>query len=146
MRWSKWIPPTFRDDFAPVDVHARDLGENHGRVPLPAKNAADRRRNVRRRKAGGGNLIKQRLEQMVIVAIDDNDFEGSPGEGLGGGEPTRCGGEGLLGRNGPLSSLRTQGDAFRTLRHKSTIGIFRIFVIGPPAESGRQPRQYHAIP
>ena len=36
-----------------------------------------------------GDLIKQRLEQMIVVAIDQNDFERSPSEGFGRGKSTK---------------------------------------------------------
>src|ERR1700730_3542434 len=43
-----------------IDGH--DAAKDNDRVPLLAKYAADRHRDIGRREAGGGNLIKQRLK------------------------------------------------------------------------------------
>ena len=42
---------------------------------LPAQDPADRRGDVGGRQPGGGHLIQQRLEDVVVVAIDDGDVD-----------------------------------------------------------------------
>jgi hypothetical protein len=54
-----------------VDVGG--VGEQHRDVLLMAQHPADRRRDVARRQRGGGHLVEQRLEQMVVVAIEQRD-------------------------------------------------------------------------
>src|SRR5262249_53899114 len=41
----------------------------------------NRRRNCVRRQRGGGNLVKQRLKQVVVVPIDQSDINRDPSEG-----------------------------------------------------------------
>ena len=65
------------------DVDAGDGGKQHRHVALPAEDAADRRGDVRGRQTGGRHLVEQRLEQMVVVAIDDGHLEAGVGQPLG---------------------------------------------------------------
>jgi len=53
-----------------------DLREHHSRVPLVAQDRADRLRDVRRRERRGCHLVEQRLEEMVVVAVDDQHVSG----------------------------------------------------------------------
>ncbi len=57
-------------DLAPFGVHARHFAEQHVGVEMLAEQPADRRRDVARRQPGGGHLIEQRLEQVIVVAVD----------------------------------------------------------------------------
>ncbi len=66
----------FRNHFAGGRVDARNRGENHRDILLRSEDTTDRCGNIRRRKACRRNLIEQRLEQMIIVPIDQADFEG----------------------------------------------------------------------
>ena len=56
-----------------VGLDLRDLAQQHGDVLLPAQDVAQRRGDVRRGKTGGGDLVEQRLEQMMVAAIDQRD-------------------------------------------------------------------------
>src|SRR3712207_9393008 len=47
----------------------------HGRVALPAKRLPDGHRDLAGRHDGRGDLVEQRLEQVVIGAIDDRDVD-----------------------------------------------------------------------
>src|SRR6185503_17522666 len=47
-----------------------DLAEQHRRVLLPLQDVADRRRDRRRRKPRGRDLVAERGEQVVVCAID----------------------------------------------------------------------------
>ena len=42
-------------------------------------------------KSGGRHLIEQRLEQMIIVPVDQGDVERRAGQRLGGGEAAEAG-------------------------------------------------------
>ncbi len=55
----------------PVDVGQDDLG-----VGLPPKGAANRRGDVGRIEGGAGHLVEHRLEQVVVVPVDDGDADG----------------------------------------------------------------------
>src|SRR6266446_5959513 len=65
----------FRDHFFARGIDTRNFGEDDLRISLTAKNSPNRRNNVSRGQPGGRNLIEQRLEEMVVVAIDDSDVE-----------------------------------------------------------------------
>src|SRR5947208_3065841 len=54
--------------------------ENHVRVCLAREDAADWRRDVGRRQGGRGDLVEQRLEQVIVAAINDRDIGVNPGE------------------------------------------------------------------
>jgi hypothetical protein len=41
-----------------------------------AQDPSNRRRNVARREGGCGNLIQQRLKEMVVPPIDQRDLHG----------------------------------------------------------------------
>jgi hypothetical protein len=47
-----------------------NIGENDRCVRLPAQHAADRRGDIGGRQASRRDLVKQRLEQMVVMTID----------------------------------------------------------------------------
>ena len=51
----------------------RDLAHEHGDIALLAQDVAQRRGDRRRREAGGGDLVQQRLEQVMVAAIDQGD-------------------------------------------------------------------------
>ena len=51
------------------------LAHEHGDVALLAQDVAQRRGDGRRRQAGGGHLVEQRLEQVMVAAIDQRDLD-----------------------------------------------------------------------
>jgi DNA-binding helix-hairpin-helix protein with protein kinase domain len=53
------------------------------RIVLVAKQAADRHSDVGRGHARGGNLVKQRLKQMVVLTVDDGDVDRRVGQAFG---------------------------------------------------------------
>src|SRR5215472_1893646 len=67
-------------------VHSRDFPQNHCGVLLIPKNVADWSRNLIWRKYRSCNLVKQRLKQVVIGAVDQNDFRRRVSKCLGGGQ------------------------------------------------------------
>ena len=56
------------------------VGQQHFDVLLMAQDPADRRRHIARRQRRGRDLIEQRLEQMVVVAIEERDLRVRAGE------------------------------------------------------------------
>jgi hypothetical protein len=55
-------------------IDQRDLAHEHGDVALLAQDVAQRCGDRRRREAGGGHLVQQRLEQVMVAAIDQRDL------------------------------------------------------------------------
>ncbi len=47
---------------------------------MVAQEGADRRGDVGRRQRRGRNLIQERLEQMMVRAVDQQDIDGRAGE------------------------------------------------------------------
>jgi hypothetical protein len=85
-------PAAVAGQHAPArDVDADRLVEHDLGVPLPTQHATDRRRDVGRRERGRRDLVEQRLEQMVIAAIDHRHVDRRVGEPLGGGEAAEAG-------------------------------------------------------
>ena len=64
-----------KDQFL-IFVHTNDFSEQYDCIPLPVQNFADGRRDLSGRQHGCGNLVEQRLEQVVIGAVDQNDLHG----------------------------------------------------------------------
>ena len=74
-------------DDAPRRVDGSDFAEQHRRVALPAQNRADRPRDIRRRQACRRDLVEQRLEQVIVVPVDDRDVGVGARERLRGEQP-----------------------------------------------------------
>ena len=55
-------------------IDATDLGEQHFDILLTPQDPPDRRGNVSRRQRRGGDLIQQRLEDVVIPAVEEGDL------------------------------------------------------------------------
>jgi len=73
-----------------VLVHSRDLALEHGRVLLALENPPDRKTNLAGRQNRGRHLVEQGLKQVVIRAIDQDDFRGGVLESLGCGQPAKA--------------------------------------------------------
>jgi hypothetical protein len=54
---------------------------------LPTEDPADGRRYITRRQARGRDLVEQRLEQVIVVTIDDRDGEPRSRQLLGRRKP-----------------------------------------------------------
>jgi len=65
---------------AACDIDAGDGAEDHLGIRPPRENAADRCRDVGGRQCRGGDLIKQRLEQVMVALVDHGDSGGCPTE------------------------------------------------------------------
>src|SRR6516165_3933527 len=81
----------FRNDFTAGGIDAGNRGEGHCDIPLCADDAADRCGDIGRRKTRGCDLIEQRLEQMIVVPIDQRDLARGSGQRLGRGQPAEAG-------------------------------------------------------
>src|SRR4030095_6470991 len=64
---------TVDEDQLPYLVDTNDLSHDHRRVLLPVQDLAKRCRDLRWRQGRNRNLVEQRLEEMVVGAIDQQD-------------------------------------------------------------------------
>ncbi len=78
-------------DLPPLGVDGCHLAEQHAGVLLMPQDGPCRGGDLRRRQAGGGHLIEQRLEQVMIEAVDHRDLGRCPGQGPGGGKAAESG-------------------------------------------------------
>jgi hypothetical protein len=63
------------------------LDEEYCGVLLMLRDDPDRLGDIGRRQYGGRDLVQERLEQVIIVAVDHGDIDGSPREIAGSIEP-----------------------------------------------------------
>ena len=75
--------PAVGDDDPCRHVHPLHLGHQHGGVALARKQPPDRRRDVGGRERGGRDLIEQRLEEMVVGAVEHRELDVGAPEGTG---------------------------------------------------------------
>ena len=68
-----------------IEVH--DIVEKHGDVGSVGKNRANGLGNVRRGKSTGRHLVKQRLKQMMVGAVNDRDARVGMAEMLAKSQP-----------------------------------------------------------
>ena len=61
-------------DDPPLRIHSLRLGEQDGGVRLVPQQPADRRRDVGRGEGGRGDLVQQRLEEVVVRAIEHDEL------------------------------------------------------------------------
>lgn len=61
-----------------------DVAEQHFDIALLAQDVAQRRGDIRCRQAGGGDLVQQRLEQVMVLAVDQGDADAGIVECAGG--------------------------------------------------------------
>src|SRR5262245_42583342 len=73
------------DEYAsPIAVDAGDFSENHRGVVLPPHDLANRRGDLPRSQNGRRDLIEKRLEQVMVLPVDDNHLGTAVAERLGG--------------------------------------------------------------
>jgi hypothetical protein len=75
------------DHRLPLEVDVDDLGHHDPDVRLFAEDAADRLGDVRRREDRRRHLVEQRLEQVVVVTVDDDHLDRLLGQRLGRLQP-----------------------------------------------------------
>ena len=77
-------------DLFPVHVDALRFGENDLGIFLRADDVAQRLGDVRRRKRGRGHLVKQRLEEMMILPVEQRDADIGLAQRLGRLQPAKA--------------------------------------------------------
>ena len=118
---------------APRQVEPRHVPEHDARVPLPAEQGAQRRRDLRRAQRAGRHLVHERLEEREVLPVDERHVDGrvaQPAHDLDAGEAAadhddaaaaaRLGGGVVRGPPGTASEPGTdeRGDA----RHPTAAG------------------------
>ena len=73
------------------DIDGLHFGENHLNVFVFSKNTAHRAGNVRRREGSGRDLIKERLKEVIVGAIDDRHVHWFVGQVFGRLEAAEAG-------------------------------------------------------
>ena len=103
---------------AALDVDVGDLVQDDPGVVLVAQHAADGTGDVGRGQAGGGHLVEQGLEQVVVASVDQHHLDGGVGQALGGSEASEAASDdydpGSLGHGVSTGSVSTKhpGDCF----------------------------------
>src|SRR2546425_1704292 len=78
------------EDTTSIGVHPGDVSQEHRDVPLLAENSSDRRRDLSRREHRGRDLVEQRLEQVVVRPIEEDDLGVRPAERFRGRQATEA--------------------------------------------------------
>ena len=81
------IEPSFERDGPGRRIDGDGGGEQHAHVLLPPENPPDRRGDIAGRQSGRRHLVEQRLEQVVIAAVEQGDADRRALQRLSGGEP-----------------------------------------------------------
>ena len=63
-----------QDHLAPLEVEARDLGEQHAHVAVALEDRPQRIRDLARRQRAGRDLVAERLEQVEVAPVDQRDL------------------------------------------------------------------------
>jgi hypothetical protein len=83
--------PVVEDHLARSRVDAADLAHLHRHVGLAAEDGPDRPSDVGGRQGGGGDLVEQGLEQVVVAAVDQHDLGRRARQRLSRGEAAEAG-------------------------------------------------------
>ncbi len=78
------------DDPFLIEIDPLRFAKEHLRVFLLAQNVPQRLGDIGRRQRGGGDLVKQRLKQVMILPIEQGDPHIGLAQGLGGLEPAKA--------------------------------------------------------
>src|SRR5260370_32185330 len=89
MDWNIFPVGVTQEDVLLIFVDSRDLAKDHRSVLLPSKNSSDRRSDLTRCQDRCRHLIKQRLKQVMIGAVDQNDARWSISKRLGRCQPSK---------------------------------------------------------
>jgi hypothetical protein len=79
-----------QDDAAPRRIDGLRFAEEDAHVVGLPQHPSDRRADVAWRERRRRDLIQQRLEEVVVVTIDERDVRARPGQRLGGREATEA--------------------------------------------------------
>jgi hypothetical protein len=75
---------------SPIGIHAGHFAEDHRRVGLLPQNSANRRCDLSRAQNGCRDLVQQRLKQMVILPVDEDDLGVGLAERFPSGQPAEA--------------------------------------------------------
>jgi hypothetical protein len=67
----------FERHFACVQVHVDHVAEQHARIRVAAEDVPDREGDVARAHDGGRHLVEQRLEEVMVGAVDHGHVDGA---------------------------------------------------------------------
>jgi hypothetical protein len=73
-----------------LQVDVLHLAQKNGSVALVAQDVSNRRRDVALGKNAGRHLVEQRLEEVVVVAVDDRDVNIRAAQGSSGEQTTEA--------------------------------------------------------
>ena len=79
-----------RGDDPALQVESGDGGQFHPDVAVAVQDVADRRRDLPFGQDPGRDLVQQRLEQVVVPAVDHGDVDVRPFEEPGGEQPAEA--------------------------------------------------------
>ena len=105
------------------DVDVRDLGQDHPRILLAAQDSPDRPGNIGRRQRGGCDLIKQRLETMMVLFVDEDHLGVGSCQRPRGFEPAEAAADDDHARAAPA-----EDEAGPSVRALGRIGVDRIWI------------------
>src|SRR6516225_6441164 len=77
------------DDVALLFVHGGHLAKKHRGISLLPENLANGSGDLARSEDGSRHLIKQRLKEVMIGAVNQDDLDGWPTEGFGSGQSAK---------------------------------------------------------
>ena len=75
-----------REDDAPVEIEAGDFGELDANVLVALQRVAQRHRDLTLGENGGGDVVQQRLEQMMVAPVEEHDVDRLSAEEPAGGQ------------------------------------------------------------
>ena len=101
-----------------VEIEAADFGDEHFNIFVGAKNGANGSGDFRRRKSGRGDLIKQRLEGVEILAVNDRDLDMRSSKCLRGIQPAKAGAHDYHPRRRLVRNLAFTGRCCRVHLYK----------------------------
>ena len=130
-----FVPALFRQHRPRGRVESRDPVHHDSHVAAASKQQADRHGDVGRRHGGGGDLVEQRLEQMMVLLIDEGDLHGRILQSARGRKPPETGADDDNFRE--LSPARPACRSNRRLRHWA----FTCFVFLQLIPSGAKPKR-----
>src|SRR6266446_1627707 len=70
-------------------IHAGNLAHDHRCISMSSQYFADWRTHLRRREYRGRYLVKERLKNMMVRSIDENDFDRRFPKGFGRSQTTK---------------------------------------------------------
>ena len=111
--------PVAGQDALPARVEARHVGHPKFCVRLAAQDGAHGPRDLLGFEAGSRDLVEQRLEQVVVVAIDEHDVDRGLAQRAHGAQAAESRAH---DDNGGSTGGRTRGDGRLVAEHRAGLG------------------------